>query len=73
MPELKSLYASPVGAADKVYFVGRSGTTLVLKNQPAMEVLAVNQLDDPIDASPAIVGRQMFLRGKEHLYCIAED
>ena len=73
MPELKSLYASPVGAADKVYFVGRSGTTLVLKNRPAMEIVAVNRLDDPIDASPAIVGRQMFLRGKEHLYCIAED
>ena len=73
MPELKSLYASPVGAADRVYFVGRSGTTLVMKNRPDMEILAVNRLDDPIDASPAIVGRQMFLRGKEHLYCIAED
>ncbi len=73
MPELKKLYASPVGAADKIYFVGRRGTTLVLKNQPAMEVLAVNRLDDPIDASPAIVGRQMFLRGREHLYCIGED
>ncbi len=30
MPELKSLYASPVGAAGKVYFVGRSCTTRVL-------------------------------------------
>ena len=73
MSELKSLYASPVGAADKVYFVGRNGTTLVLKNTPDMEVLAVNRLDDPIDASPAIVGREMFLRGKEHLYCISEE
>jgi outer membrane protein assembly factor BamB len=34
-------------------------------------VLATNKLDDPIDASPAIVGWQMFLRGKRHLYCIA--
>ena len=72
LPDLKSIYASPVGAAGRVYFTGRDGTTLVLKNQPQPQVLAVNKLDDPIDASAAIVGRQMFLRGKKHLYCIED-
>ncbi len=72
LPGLSSLYASPVGAAGRVYFVARDGTALVIRHQPKLEVLATNTLDDPIDASPAIVGKQMFLRGKSHLYCIAE-
>ncbi len=71
LPNLRELYASPLGAADRIYFVGRDGTTLVIKNQPKLEVLAVNRLDDPMDASPAAVGRELFLRSKKRLYCIA--
>ena len=56
-----------------MYITGREGVTLVLKNQPALEVLAINQLSEGIDASPAIVGREMFLRGQRHLYKIESD
>jgi outer membrane protein assembly factor BamB len=73
LPGLTSLYASPAGAADRIYLVGRDGTTLVLKRGDKLEVLASNRLDDPIDASPAIAGKQMFLRGREHLYCLEAD
>jgi outer membrane protein assembly factor BamB len=67
---VSSFYASPVGAAGRVYFVGRDGTGVVLKSGDKPEVLAVNKLDDPIDASPAVVGKQLFLRGEGHLYCL---
>lgn len=67
---ISNIYASPVGAADRVYFVGRDGTTLVLKRSTNVEVLATNRLDDLIDASPAIAGDQLFLRGQQHLYCL---
>ncbi len=70
---VSNMYASPVGAAGRVYLVGRDGTTVVIKDDPTFEVLAVNKLDDPIDASPAIVGRQMFLRSKGHLYCLEAE
>jgi outer membrane protein assembly factor BamB len=69
---IREVYASPVGAAGKVFLTARSGTTLVIKNAGKLEVLATNKLDDPIDASPAIVGNEIFLRGKGNLYCIAE-
>jgi outer membrane protein assembly factor BamB len=39
---------------------------------PKFEILATNQLDEGIDASPAIAGDEIFLRGQESLYCIAE-
>ena len=69
---LPSLYASPVSAAGRAYFVGRHGTTVVLQQGPDRKVLSVNSLADPMDASPAVVGRQMFLRGHGRLDCVAE-
>jgi len=70
--DLQGVYASPVGAAGRVYLVGRNGTTTVIKNADATEVLATNVLEDHIDASPALAGKELFLRGHEFLYCIAE-
>jgi outer membrane protein assembly factor BamB len=68
---MRGVYASPVGAAGRVYLLGRDGGALVLKKGDKAEVLATNKLDDRFDASPAIVGNQLFLRGKANLYCIA--
>ena len=64
-------YASPVGAGGRVYLAGRNGTSLVLKNSDKLEILATNKLDEKFDASPAVVGHELFLRGHEYLYCIA--
>jgi len=68
---INGVYASPVGAAGRVYVVGRNGVTVVLKNSAALEVLATNTLDDGFDASPAIIGDEMYLKGRASLYCIA--
>ena len=67
-----NVFASPVGAAGRVYVLGQEGTAVVLKHGPALEVLATNKLDDRFDASPALVDREMYLRGYKSLYCVAE-
>jgi hypothetical protein len=46
---------------------------VVLKQSDKLEVLAINQLGEGIDASPVLVGGQLFLRGENTLYCIAES
>jgi outer membrane protein assembly factor BamB len=66
------IYASPVAAKDRVYVLGREGTCLVLKKGPKLEILATNKLDDKTDASIALVGSELFVRGRENLYCIKE-
>jgi outer membrane protein assembly factor BamB len=70
--EIPNVYASPIGAGGRVYLVGRNGTTVVLKNSGQLDKLAVNKLDEKIDASPLAVGKDLILRGLQHLYCIAE-
>jgi outer membrane protein assembly factor BamB len=70
---LRDIYASPVGAADRIYVTDRNGTTLVISRDETPRVLAQNRLNDSFSASAAIVGGEMFLRGEKYLYCIAED
>jgi outer membrane protein assembly factor BamB len=72
LQQAAEVFASPVGAAGRVYVPSREGTTVVLKHGPTFEVLAQNRLSDGFDASPALVGREIYLRGYKYLYCIAE-
>ena len=72
LPGVNQFYSSPVAAAGRVYFVDRQGTTLVLKGGDQLDVLANNKLNDPIDASPVVVGKTLYLRGEKYLYAIEE-
>jgi outer membrane protein assembly factor BamB len=71
---IRDVYASPVGAAGRVYVTSRDGVTQVLSHgEQALKTLAVNRLDDTFSASAALAGRELFLRGERYLYCIAEE
>lgn len=69
---LQEIYSSPVGAAGHVYLLGRDGGALVINNSHEFEILARNSLDDGFEASPAIVGDELYLRGRRFLYRIQE-
>jgi outer membrane protein assembly factor BamB len=66
------IFASPVGAAGRIYITGRDGSTVVLRHDRENSPLAVNHLDDAFSASPALAGRELYLRGEKFLYCLAE-
>ena len=70
---IEGVYASPVAARGRVYIVGRNGTTLVLRHGPKYEVLAANALSDRFDASPVIVGNELYLRGHRSINCVASE
>jgi outer membrane protein assembly factor BamB len=71
LPDMATIYASPVGVAGRVYLFDRTGNSVVLENGTEFKVLAQNQLDDGFDASPAIVGDELYLRGHHALYRIS--
>ena len=66
-----NVYASPVAAAGLIYIVGREGTTVVIEAGAEYKPVATNVLDEPIDASPALVDNEIYIRGTKHLYRIS--
>jgi outer membrane protein assembly factor BamB len=72
LEDVRTVYASIVGAPGRVYVCSREGMVVVLDDGPALKVLARNEMGEGIDASPAIVGREILIRGSRNLYCIAE-
>jgi outer membrane protein assembly factor BamB len=66
-----NVYASPVAADGRIYVLGRDGGAVVLAEGAQPRVLATNRLEDGFDASPAIVGEELYLRGIRHLYRIS--
>jgi len=73
LPDMNTVYSSFVGVADRVYVSDRSGHTVVLENSDTFKVLASNQLDDGFNATPAIVGDELYLKGDKFIYCIARE
>ncbi len=68
--------SSPVRAGNLIYWANETGTTYVFAadaaagSPPTLRTIAQNELQEPIHASPAISGNQLFLRTATSLYCI---
>jgi outer membrane protein assembly factor BamB len=69
---ISDIFASPLGAAGRIYITGRDGVTLVLRHDRENATLALNRLDDTFSASPVAADRDLYLRGERFLYCLAE-
>lgn len=61
---------SPVIADGHLYAVTRSGRTYVADLAAKGKVVARNELDDTIQATPAFANGCLFLRSDKYLYCI---
>lgn len=72
IPGLDSIYASPVAAGGHVYLTGRNGTTVVIKDSGNFEITSTNSVGETVDATPAPVDNELFIRGARTLFCISE-
>lgn len=72
VPELTSIYASPIAAGGYVFLADREGHVTVIEDSEDFKVVATNSLGETIDATPAAVGNQLFIRTEGHLFCIGE-
>jgi outer membrane protein assembly factor BamB len=64
--------ASPITAAGYAYFPDQAGVTHVIKVGQQFDEVARNDLKEDIFASPAVSGKNLFLRTVTHLFCIGE-
>jgi outer membrane protein assembly factor BamB len=63
--------ASPVASDGRVFLAAEGGEVLVLGAGGAFEVLARNDMGEPVFATPAIAGGTLYLRTRGHVYAIA--
>ena len=62
--------ASPVEVQGRIYFSSEQGKTTVLAADKDYQVLATNELDAVLLASPAVSDNAIVLRSSTHLYRI---
>lgn len=69
----ENIYASLVAAGNRIYSVSRDGSAIVFSAGGEFKILARNELDDVFNATPAIVGDTIVLRGDKYLYNIGAE
>ena len=68
------VYASPLLANGRIYYLTREGKTFVVAAKPEFEQLAVNDLNDEslFNGSFAVDGSRLLVRSDRFLYAIEE-
>ncbi len=69
---IDGVYSSPVAAGGKVFLTGRKGKTVVIEDAPNFNVLGQNDIGEGVDATLALAGDQIFIRGAKHLFCVQD-
>ena len=64
--------ASPVASDGKIYLSGEDGEIFVVKAGLKFEILARNELGEPLMATPAISRGLMIVRGQHHVWAIGQ-
>ncbi|MBM3788630.1 MAG: hypothetical protein FJW30_30205 [Acidobacteria bacterium] len=73
LPGANTLKASPVGANGNLYLPTEEGMVHVVKMSDRFELVASNKVGDEFFiATPAIFDGEIYLRGKNTLYCIRQ-
>ena len=65
-------WSSPVAADGKIFLASEEGKVVVVRADAAWEILAINNIDEDIFATPAILDGRIYLRTRAALYCFAK-
>ncbi|MBI4903936.1 MAG: PQQ-binding-like beta-propeller repeat protein [Acidobacteria bacterium] len=67
---LEDYYASPIGVDGKVYIATEQGKVVVLRAAGDWEILAINDFESGIFATPAIAEGRLYIRTRNALYAV---
>ena len=65
-------YASPILVGNRLYVASGKGVVTVLGTGDELDILARNDLQEPILATPAVVTDHLYVRTTGHLYAFGE-
>lgn len=66
-------WSSPIAADGKIFMAGEDGKVVVLRASPQWEILAINNLDEDIFATPAILDGALYVRTRVAIYCFRKQ
>ena len=69
---LGNYWASPVEADRKIFLASEEGKVVVVSAEANWEIQAINNLDEEIFATPAIVDGRIYVRTREALWCFGK-
>jgi len=69
---LGSYWSSPVAADGKIFLASEEGKVVAVSAVAQWEILAINNLDEDIFATPAILDGRIYVRTRAALYCFAK-
>jgi hypothetical protein len=75
LPNCGRVFASPIVADGRIYYVTRQHGMYVLPARPEFQLLAHNEIEDDdsvFNGSPAVSGSCLLLRSDKFLYCVGK-
>jgi outer membrane protein assembly factor BamB len=66
-------YASPVIGDEMVFLIDRSGITHIVRANGSYKLISESPLGERADCTPAFSDKNIYIRGKKNLYCIAKN
>lgn len=68
----EGFYSSPLIVGDRAYLTDYSGNTRVFRIGKEFGLLGTGSVGEEVFATPALVGRRVYLRGATRLFCLEE-
>jgi outer membrane protein assembly factor BamB len=65
-------YSSPIGAHGRVYIASSKGVMSILGTGDQLQILAKNDLQEPVFATPAVVENTLYVRTARHMYAFRQ-
>jgi len=66
-------YASPIVADEKVWLLDRAGVMHIVNAGPEYQLIAESPLGEPSDCTPAFSDKNIYIRGRNNLFCISAN
>ncbi len=64
--------ASPLLIDNNIFAIGDNGDVYIFQAEGSFKMVAKNSMAEPVFASPAVANDKLYIRGKNHLFCIGK-
>jgi outer membrane protein assembly factor BamB len=68
----EGFYSSPILVGDLIYLMDLEGTVQIFKADREFSLVGQGRLGEKVMTTPAYIDGKIYIRGTEHLFCIAK-